>query len=509
MCGIVAYSGKSLCDIHKLKLLMMFNLSRGKDSSGFYARDNINDITKQDIELGTLDSSLLPKDNIIPCNLFLGHARAATSGTKTILDAQPIFLNEPAFELDLVGVHNGTLTNHRLMLEHLKKESSNNFLDLNHRSDTHIFYNFLFTLGYKEALQRFDGAGTFIWTYSNNNILYVYRHDEQRPLFLGKTEEGIYFSSIEASLKSIGCTDIAECLTGIIFQFADGELVGEEADIDRSPFQFPKMQAISQKALPESSQTYQETQKTPSLGKLVKSSILYRIATNNHTFFNYQENDARQYMANVSGDTVEDVYLCLTRNRYYHMVSFKTNIHFMEQEISEMRYINLCKSLSKNARIKTTYESNKPTTISRKNHFDISKENNNINNNENNNNSEIIFESGENVFLNIKGILVPAIIKNRSNNLKYTAYIETDSDQQNSSIYCRIPEDVILAKDEAKWVKEADTNYNPIDDCISEIKEDLEILIQNKDVQVYETAGMILDTISQLEIAIFNASLNT
>lgn len=215
MCGIIGYIGKQPFDIDKIKVLIMYNLSRGTDSCGFYSPNNgvIKESSSADM--------FLSKQNIKSDFVFLGHTRAATVGGKTKENAHP-------FQYDnTYTVHNGTLKNHWSLLSRDKISSK----DFNVDSQVLSYYlskNF-------DILKEYDGAAAILhYKESTKDILYAYK-DSERPLYRGRLGDGFYFSSLEESLYAIGCSKIHELKNGYLYSIRnDGQV--QTSKITNKPY---------------------------------------------------------------------------------------------------------------------------------------------------------------------------------------------------------------------------------------------------------------------------------
>lgn len=207
MCGIVGYSGINNFNEDKIKTLMFFNQERGKDSLGYYTTKGINK------ELGKVEDVFTTKEYKIPEDkLFIGHVRAATVGKVELKNAHP-------FQHDnIVLVMNGTLTNHWS----LAREYDFNIQDFDVDSD--VLAAIINKTQSKEILSKIIGGCAIIYTNTNTGLMYAYRNAE-RPLYRGKLDDAMYLSSIDKSLKFIGCTDVKELKQDVLYEIKDGKVV--------------------------------------------------------------------------------------------------------------------------------------------------------------------------------------------------------------------------------------------------------------------------------------------
>jgi predicted glutamine amidotransferase len=221
MCGLVGFVANEgrTSDINALTMLMLSNMKRGEHASGMYfGTEVIKDSDIVDI--------FLSKNQIESSSLFIGHVRQATIGLKIKKNAHP-------FEHDnLVGAHNGTLTGWYALANKMKIPTTTidvdsdfliKALDVNHFAEENKY----------DVLEQFEGAAALLWAGKTDlHTLYVFRN-EDRPLFYGTREEGMYFSSTEESLKIINATNITSLPINKVFTITNGEFVGEGITIKR------------------------------------------------------------------------------------------------------------------------------------------------------------------------------------------------------------------------------------------------------------------------------------
>lgn len=206
MCGIYGISMKTNANKQKvlanIKILGLYNLSRGKDSSGIYINKNIY---KTLDEFDDMLKEIVFTHNIELDNntLIMGHNRAGSMGyKKTINEAQPFKIND-----SLIFTHNGTLkSTYSLSKDYDLKESD-------FKTDSEMLGHILDTKG-TDVLKVYKGAAALAYSFLDkpNSICLFHGKSrdkkdgtvsEERPLYYLVTEDGIYYSSLESSLKAI------------------------------------------------------------------------------------------------------------------------------------------------------------------------------------------------------------------------------------------------------------------------------------------------------------------
>lgn len=213
MCGLTGFvgTGNNTYDIFKIKLLMLYNETRGRDSSGIYTGGQLLKVK------GKVSENLLTTLDIPPSNILIGHTRQATSGYP--VNEENI---HPFESKDLVLAHNGTLK----YIYDLAQEEK---LDYHYQKVDSLYALELFQKYYKQndpklVISKLEGIANFLIVDKNNpNRLYVYKHPD-RTLFRGKAEEGLYISSIKESLEAINCTDIKEFKDNYFYTLEDGKV---------------------------------------------------------------------------------------------------------------------------------------------------------------------------------------------------------------------------------------------------------------------------------------------
>lgn len=215
MCGIIGFSSKSNFDKKNIKLLFTYNtLERGQDSIGMYSP--LNGLYKK----AGKPVELIPKMDIKEDNYFIGHVRSSTVGAKTDKNAHPFQFEE------LIGVMNGTTTNHWPLVRKYKLNSSDYDVD-----SEAIFAIIQKNQSFTVLGELSGGCAVIIADTRKPNVMFVYRNSE-RPLFYGfisnsenAGDKSMYISSIKESLEIIDCEEIEEFAVNTIHIIIEGKIM--------------------------------------------------------------------------------------------------------------------------------------------------------------------------------------------------------------------------------------------------------------------------------------------
>lgn len=223
-CGIFAFSGyKNLTPaqerivMYKMKILGLFNQSRGQHGCGIYFNGEVikgfdNLITKKDTKLFhnfiSNEDYVMPQFDSRTNSCIIGHTRQATSGAHVEANTHPFFIQSEDARNNLVGVHNGQIENVWDMC------NQHGIKHTDYHVDSKALYMLMDKIGVEEILTKYKGYAALVWAKpSEPNSLNVFhgaarkiRNEEpyeERPLYYMKSEEGIYISSLENSLIAI------------------------------------------------------------------------------------------------------------------------------------------------------------------------------------------------------------------------------------------------------------------------------------------------------------------
>ncbi len=238
-CGLVAYCGNKPVNFEWIKILMLYNMSRGTHASGFCIN---NEVIKNTVPASKLIATYAEDFKYTQNTQFtvIAHDRQASQGSKENKNlAHPfLFEREGKAKGFIIGMHNGTITNSADICEKYKITH-----DYTH-SDSYFLYKIMAKQPVEATFDPIkDIAGTATLIFFNPivpNQLFVLR-DKDRELFYWKPDEdSIYISSIEESLYAIGAPEksVVEFDENKMFTINKGQISKEEPLI-KKPYYKP------------------------------------------------------------------------------------------------------------------------------------------------------------------------------------------------------------------------------------------------------------------------------
>lgn len=240
-CGIFGFSGKEgrKANLKKLGILGAYNVQRGTDSCGYYYNGHIQKgIGQKSIWTKFIDENPILKGDLV-CETFIGHTRKSTSGANTEENAHPHLVG------NYVQTHNGVIKNPwplctKYKVDHVK-------IHVDSIGLAHIIQKD----GFK-VLNEYEGAAALAFTYTDDpTSLYLYHGAsrteakgtlwEERPLYILKQPEGIYYSSLAESLNFISenKAKAEELPHNIVYRIVSGILTDFQHVVDREDVNIP------------------------------------------------------------------------------------------------------------------------------------------------------------------------------------------------------------------------------------------------------------------------------
>lgn len=233
MCGLTAYNGLKPADPDKLKIIAIFNETRGKHSCGIFSGGKLG-YGHEGNKLEYISDYLQKNEVVINKdwrNVMI-HTRAATIGAKTLEGCHPFEYKRG--NKRFFFMHNGTITNWK----DLVKEAD--LVPEDYISDSKGMGAIVFKEGNCKVFQKYKGAGAFIFCDNQDkNTMWVYRGSagdkEERPLFcwFDKKNQGIYISSLLTPLKIISGGDEVKYFTGNTLHKITNGVIVESTKLSR------------------------------------------------------------------------------------------------------------------------------------------------------------------------------------------------------------------------------------------------------------------------------------
>lgn len=193
MCGITGFISNTgdvkEKDYKNFLSLLVLNQERGTDSAGIAMMGDCIRIRKAPVEAYRLLKRLKYMPNQ---KALIGHTRFATTGIVNKQNAHPFRYGR------ITGIHNGIVSNYTDFKKDFKVDSEAIFYLLNKCNNDFI-----------SAFEKLEGQFAVAWFDEiDKNTLYLAK--DGNPLFIARTDDGYYFSSLKLPLESVLLRDIRE-----------------------------------------------------------------------------------------------------------------------------------------------------------------------------------------------------------------------------------------------------------------------------------------------------------
>lgn len=230
MCGLVGYNGSTAPDISKLKMISLLNENRGTDSCGLFINNKVYYGLDENSRISNFYKNCEFPTSFDSHNFnVLIHNRKSSIGGRHNDNAHPYCFKktEKSKFFSFVGIHNGTVTNWKALLEEEGIDSTD------FRTDSEALLFIIFKNENFKVLSKYEGSAAlmFSWT-KEKNTLYVFKggnseeSTEERPLYIVNDGNGLYFSSEKDSLKiSSNVKSVEKVPINCVFKFKNGTLV--------------------------------------------------------------------------------------------------------------------------------------------------------------------------------------------------------------------------------------------------------------------------------------------
>ncbi len=123
----------------------------------------------------------------------------------------------------IVGMHNGTLSNADTLVKERGLTHTYNL------PDSYAMFQCIAHDNNPSVLKEIKGPAAVLFSdlskIKQSNLLYACRATDERPLFRGLKEEGMYISSEAEALKIIGCKHIKDFKVGFFYTLENGKIV--------------------------------------------------------------------------------------------------------------------------------------------------------------------------------------------------------------------------------------------------------------------------------------------
>ena len=235
-CGVFGIFAPEKADVAHLTYYGLFALQhRGQESAGIVVNDDgVFRVHKDD---GLVNDVFTPRimETLGEGNMALGHVRYGTTGSKGVVNAQPIVVRHIKGTMALA--HNGNLVNSYELREALEEEGS----IFHTTSDTEVI-SYMITKerinacsieeAISRALKKIKGAYSLI-VMSPQKMIAVRDPNGFHPLCYGQRADGAYVIASEScALDSVGAKLIRDVLPGEMLVFTKGGVLSVKDNCD-------------------------------------------------------------------------------------------------------------------------------------------------------------------------------------------------------------------------------------------------------------------------------------
>ncbi len=372
MCGIFGQATNSpkKIDDAKIKLLGMYNETRGKSSCGItYDGELYHGMDKEKLFSDFIKGRSF-KARTIP--VVFGHTRQASNGAINEFNCHPFGfgVNKSGDGYKFIMCHNGTLLNHKEIAKEFgvedsaKYRNSHNVEMTRFKIDSELLGEILYETGNFKVLNKYNGRAALVWTDTDRpNVVYLWsgkskprindtydKAEEERPLNVWiENKNSFFFSSLPDALSAIGANDkdVFQIEYNTVYVVTDGnfaaakkihvsrrdnfhvESYGNYGSYGRDN-EYNYINGYFSNRNQSSSTVPQRNEAFPKLDKENKALIQLPLPVINNIYDDRQLHAQNDYKGRVypkqlrfwqNGHTIEGIYIWIPDYGYYHLAS--------------------------------------------------------------------------------------------------------------------------------------------------------------------------------------------